>query len=112
MSDPPDLASLLQEYLERRRRGEEVSPEELCAGRPELLEALRGRVEELLALGEGGERALLHGPWATVPAPPTEVLSPRVERLCNEFENAWTVGPPPRIEDFLARGEGGERAAL
>src|SRR5262249_9747460 len=39
-------------------------------------------------------------------------LARRVDAVCNRFEAAWRVGPPPRVEDFLEGWSGAERAAL
>jgi len=36
----------------------------------------------------------------------------RVDRLCDEFEDAWQRGPQPRIEDFLGDDSGDERDEL
>src|SRR5262249_20049247 len=45
------VLDLLQRWEELRRQGEDPSPEELCAGSPELLAEVARRVRQLRALG-------------------------------------------------------------
>src|SRR4051812_5405773 len=47
MSDDPRLESLLLDYQARQGEGRPCSPEEVCAGCPEVLEPLRQRIREL-----------------------------------------------------------------
>jgi len=44
------------------------------------------------------------------PSGPTIAL--RIEEVRTRFENAWKVGPPPRVEDYLDGWQDEERAAL
>jgi len=72
MTRDDDLASLLAEWRERRDRGEEPDPEELCRDRPELADALRSHL---------GALRLVDHAFARAPEPPE--------------------GAPRRIGDFL-----------
>jgi hypothetical protein len=47
MADETRLDRLLQDWQERRRQGQSVTAEELCAGCPELAEPLRKRMRDL-----------------------------------------------------------------
>jgi serine/threonine protein kinase len=47
MARDDDLLALLEEYDDRRQRGEPVTPEELCPGNPELLRELRRQIDAL-----------------------------------------------------------------
>jgi formylglycine-generating enzyme required for sulfatase activity len=49
MAEPPPLENLLADWDRRRKNGEVPSPEQLCAGCPELVEPLRRRIQDLLA---------------------------------------------------------------
>src|SRR3954452_19056625 len=69
---PPTVPDLLVEWDRRRRLGTPVSPEELCAGRPDALAELAERVRRL----EECDRLLgLTGP---PPAPADEPVPDRV----------------------------------
>src|SRR5262245_48988115 len=46
---PPELANKLLEWERKRRDGTPVTPEELCADSPELVDELRRRIRRLEA---------------------------------------------------------------
>jgi serine/threonine-protein kinase len=51
--------------------------------------------------------------WPPTGAEPSSASAlDRVDRLCDEFEDAWQKGLRPRIEDFLADASGDERDEL
>jgi WD40 repeat protein len=71
MSTEQRLDALLREWEERRRRGEPVTPEEVCRDCPELLEAFRRGLAALEAI----DRALQQ----TTPPPGTVSLAETIE---------------------------------
>ena len=50
MADQSTVNELLLRWQELRDQGRAVSPEELCAGRPDLLDDLRRQVEALRSM--------------------------------------------------------------
>src|SRR5215510_10741141 len=50
MPDESSLNDLVSRWEELRRQGRSVRPEELCAGRPELLDELRRQIDELASM--------------------------------------------------------------
>jgi hypothetical protein len=75
MAVDPNLTTLLKRYEELRSAGRPVTPEELCQGRPELLDELRHNLEVLALLdsllGEKtADAATLVAPDAGPAAPP------------------------------------------
>src|ERR687885_496635 len=75
--DQDRLGEVLLEWAERRREGRPVSPEELCAGRPELVEPLREEVrrvkamEGFLGVDEPAPPEMPSALGGVPPAPPT-----------------------------------------
>ena len=50
MTDQPDIDDLLLDWEDSVAQGHELSPEELCRDRPELLDELKRRIQALRAM--------------------------------------------------------------
>src|SRR5262245_22741126 len=66
----PTLSTLFARWEEAYEQGRDLSPEELCAGHPDLLEPLRQGVEALRRM-----RQLASDSWATLPGRPATPLA-------------------------------------
>ncbi len=64
------LLDLLRIWEEARARGQELTPEHVCAGRPDLLDEFRRRLRQLKAVNRLLEPPAPEEPATTPPAPP------------------------------------------
>jgi serine/threonine-protein kinase len=105
MAIVPSVHELVLRWQELREQGQEVSPEELCTGCPDLLGELRQRVEALLSMEQflgmsPGSASSLGGP----DAPTGKVVCTPGRDLADKG------GPPPSIPGYevqAALGKGG-----
>src|SRR5581483_6329696 len=119
MSDEMSIDALVSRFFELRRQGQSVTPDELCADRPEQAEELRLRVEAMasmegfLELTNLGSRGDVFGPTLA----PTQIVEHRppavgsTRPLDGEPTTPALVRPPehcPRDYEILSQlGEGG-----
>jgi serine/threonine protein kinase len=102
MLEATTLDELLERWEELRTEGREASPEDLCAGRPDLLPLIRRRIEAIRAMD-----------W--LDTPPAEFLCPgRAERLAQgvlmpgQFKAPQTLGGRYHLEQLIAEGGFGQ----
>ena len=88
------LDGLLIAWEERRERGEEASPEELCRDCPELIDELRRRIRELEQ-------------WDRLPAVPRAVAGPAAVPSSNGDGGRIQAELVSRLSDLEVHGQGG-----
>ncbi len=100
------IGQLLVRWLELRKQGRLITPEELCAEQPELLPELRRRIEALAALADcvpapvAGRMDTRADVYLTVPAPAS--VGARTEAYVDP-----AGGPAPAVAEEVRSGPAG-----
>jgi WD40 repeat protein/serine/threonine protein kinase len=97
---------LIQRWEDARDRGQTLSPEELCAASPELLNEVRQRIQDLRSLPPPLQTT---GYLSNTPTyGPPHALSLRA-RIVERFQDAWQRGQAPEIDAYLPPAEAAQR---
>src|SRR6266566_3406153 len=97
MIDQARVSELLVEWQDRRDRGQGVSPEELCAGCPELAAPLREKILALTSMEAFMGLSPTPGGPPSLPAPDVETPLPPPEKGQLTVSGATPVAAPETL---------------